>query len=276
MDFQQAAEDIQAFLLEAGAFALSIQKGVKSLDKAGGDALTEADLGVSKMAQQILAPWLSQPGHVLIDEESITKTPTEVFASSEYQWVLDPIDGTAGYALGRYMWAISLGLLHNGKSVVGGFYLPRIGELLLADTQGAWRINPTTQEKIRLTATPKTINSQMFVESYFGDDLKWGRDFTGKQIWMNTPESAVQGFFSALTGQAAAATVVTGYSLWDAAAASAIAEKAGFSILSMDDAQPFQAFTVDALKPNWKLASNWLISHPDNYEAIAKALKNQV
>lgn len=49
--------------------------------------------------------------------------------SKEYVWIIDPIDGTTNYARGINECAISVGLLHNGKGVlgvVGNIYLEEI------------------------------------------------------------------------------------------------------------------------------------------------------
>jgi fructose-1,6-bisphosphatase/inositol monophosphatase family enzyme len=135
MDVQKAISDIKNFLLDAGNLAVKKQKSAKVSYKDGNQALTETDIAISKMSRDTFAAWFKDPAHVLIDEESTDQigTPAETFAHSTYQWALDPIDGTAGYALGRRLWGISLGILEKGVPLAGGIYLPALNEMLLAD-----------------------------------------------------------------------------------------------------------------------------------------------
>lgn len=273
MPYEEITTGIRDFLVKAGHFALERQATVVATYKDDGSALTEVDLAVSKLAQAHFAEWLSVPGRVLVDEEFVTRTPEDVLGSYEYILVLDPIDGTAGYAQGRMMWGISLGLLHNGQPVAGGIYLPVAGKLLMTGAEVAVVSNAAGENVKRLDAVVGKVNSQTFVEAYFGGDTRWGKTFGEGKVWIHRPESAVQGFYSVLTNGAAAGTLIQGYSLWDVAAAVALARGTGFKVLSIDDGREWEVVTAGDLTPKWKLASNWVMVHPDNYEYVAAALK---
>jgi fructose-1,6-bisphosphatase/inositol monophosphatase family enzyme len=278
MNVQQAVSDIKNFLLEAGSFALKNQKSAKTSFKDDDQIVTESDLAISKLAQTKLARWLEKPGHIMLDEESIDQagTPQKVFANSEYQWALDPIDGTAGYAMGRDRWGISLGLLHKGMPLAGGIYMPAIHEMLLADENRAWRIEnfetPNEKESI-LQCVGMPVNSQTFVESFRRSGVAWGEKRPKSKLWINTPESAVQGFFSTFVGQAASATVADGYGIWDAAASLAIAARAGFKMRSIDNGRECAGLSASDFKNDWNFAENWLICVDKNFDYISKALK---
>lgn len=277
--FQEEFLAIQSFLEEAGELALKAQKVIKAMYKDGNQALTETDLAISKLAHQRLSPWLKQKGHVLLDEESIDGVgdPNEVFANNDYLWVLDPIDGTAGYALGRRMWGISLGLIYKGKPLLGGIYLPAIGELLLADSTRVWRIqNPfiAQAKESEIQCQDMKIHSQIFVESYFGILETWDSNKFGNNFWLNTPESAVQGFYSALVGQAAGATMR--FSIWDVAAALVMAKRGGFVVRSLTDGRVWDCLQASDFKNNWKLADAWLLCADSNYEHISKGIKGEI
>lgn len=275
MDTQKALKDILSFIEEAGTLAVQNQGQAKISYKDGNQALTETDLAISNLAQQRLKTWFDQPDHMLIDEESIKLTPDEVFTKSEYQWCLDPIDGTAGYALGRKLYGISIGICHKGKPLLGVIYLPAIHELLIADEDKAWRTeNPFSAQakESPLQCRTMDVHSQIFVESYFGKIATWDGLFSGK-IWLNTPESAVQGFASVLTLQAAGATMTTMFSIWDVAAAAAIAQRSGFIIRSLSNGRVFTEFEPNDFKSNWKLSGTWLICADQNFTYISAALK---
>lgn len=48
---------------------------------------------------------------------------------AEFLWVIDPIDGTKSFISGQPLWGMLLGLLHDGKPLVGGIQAPAQGEV---------------------------------------------------------------------------------------------------------------------------------------------------
>jgi fructose-1,6-bisphosphatase/inositol monophosphatase family enzyme len=275
MDIKSVTKVIEDFLFEAGALALEKHDGIECFYKEGQQALTATDLAVSKMAQERLSPFLSLPNHVLIDEESIKKTPSDVLPNSEYQWVLDPIDGTAGYALGRKMWGVSLGLLHNGAPIVGGIYMPAVGYFLIADDKATYKIDVATKQRNSITCSRMPVNSQIFVESYYGSGHAWGDTSFPRKIWMNTPESAVQGAITTILQQSAGTLIAQSYSIWDVAGMLALIRHTGLKAFSMQDGCELTQLRVADFKENWKLTGDWLICHPDNFKDISVALKGE-
>jgi myo-inositol-1(or 4)-monophosphatase len=45
-------------------------------------------------------------------------------ASSEFQWCIDPLDGTSNFLKGGHNWCVSIGLLQHGRPVAGVIYDP--------------------------------------------------------------------------------------------------------------------------------------------------------
>lgn len=76
------------------------------------DMVTETD----KMVERYLCDNILQkyPDHAIIAEESGNS-----FGSSEFTWVIDPIDGTTNFIYGFPAYAISIGIKHN-DDIVGG------------------------------------------------------------------------------------------------------------------------------------------------------------
>lgn len=70
----------------------------------------------------------SFPEHGFLGEEL-----GEQNQSSEYKWIIDPIDGTNNYVDGRDSFSISIGLEYNGKIILGVVYLPKRDELFIAE-----------------------------------------------------------------------------------------------------------------------------------------------
>ncbi|MBI2418635.1 MAG: inositol monophosphatase [Ignavibacteriales bacterium] len=57
------------------------------------------------------------PGHGILAEESGAANE-----NAEYQWVIDPLDGTTNFAHGFPIFGVSIGIQKNGKTVCGAVY----------------------------------------------------------------------------------------------------------------------------------------------------------
>jgi len=84
------------------------------LVEAKGDAspVTEADRAAERALRAFLAERF--PTHGIMGEEYGTER-----GDAEYLWVLDPIDGTRAFLTGRPLFGTLIGLLHQGKPVLG-------------------------------------------------------------------------------------------------------------------------------------------------------------
>eukprot|EP00808_Paulinella_micropora_P006402 g11117.t1 len=89
-------------------------------DKADGTVLTQWDLWADKQLSAMIAR--DFPQHGVLSEEA-----GHVYNNEEFVWVVDPIDGTANFASGIPIWAISLGLLYSGTPVFGYLHFPGWG-----------------------------------------------------------------------------------------------------------------------------------------------------
>jgi len=52
---------------------------------------------------------------------------------AEYQWILDPIDGTKSFICGAITFGTLIGLMKNGKPILGVFHQPILNEFLIGD-----------------------------------------------------------------------------------------------------------------------------------------------
>lgn len=125
--------------------------------KAGGvgqlatSVVTDVDQEVENILRQKLTQIL--PGSGFIGEE----TPTDVH---EYNWVVDPIDGTLNYASQVPVFACSIGLWHKNEPVYSYVSLPFSMETLHAFVGvGAWlngrriKLKPSQRQRLFLTYT---------------------------------------------------------------------------------------------------------------------------
>ena len=102
-----------------GTFKIEHKEGINNL-------VTEVDkLAEDKIIKVIRATF---PAHSIISEEV-----GELIKPSEYQWIIDPIDGTVNFAHGIPICCVSIGLLHNDELIMGAVYNPMMNELFFAE-----------------------------------------------------------------------------------------------------------------------------------------------
>ena len=75
------------------------------------------------------------PDHNIIAEES-----GRVWRSSEYTWVIDPLDGTSNFVAGLPWFGVQIAVLRKAKPILAAMYLPIEDVLYFAEAgQGAFR-----------------------------------------------------------------------------------------------------------------------------------------
>lgn len=62
-------------------------------------------------------------------------------STSEYKWIIDPIDGTNNFVDGRDSFSVSIGLEHEGEIILGVVYLPKRDELFVAELEKGATMN---------------------------------------------------------------------------------------------------------------------------------------
>lgn len=89
------------------------------------DFVTEVD----KRSEEMIIHYIQSkfPDHSILAEES-----GETKKSSDYMWIIDPVDGTTNYAHGYPLFAISIGLQHKSQMLLGCIYLPALKEFYWA------------------------------------------------------------------------------------------------------------------------------------------------
>ena len=76
------------------------------------------------------------PADAVLAEESGVRQ-----GSSGRRWIVDPLDGTTNYAHGVPIYAVSIGLEHDGEVVLGVVYDPSHDELFVAERGGGASLN---------------------------------------------------------------------------------------------------------------------------------------
>jgi len=124
---------------------------IETRDKGRNDPVSNVDLECEReIVGQLRRAF---PDHAILSEESVDgETDGEAGGGggkarrSEWQWVIDPLDGTVNFIHGFPHCAVSIALLHKGAPVVGAIFDPFKNELFLAGKGEGATLN---QRKIR-------------------------------------------------------------------------------------------------------------------------------
>lgn len=81
------------------------------------------------------------PQHDILAEESGETSGRGNTANSEYQWIIDPLDGTTNYLHGFPQFAVSIALRHKGRLDQAVIYDPMRQELFTASRGGGAQMN---------------------------------------------------------------------------------------------------------------------------------------
>jgi len=139
---------------QAGRICRKEQKLLRPSDidfKSKKDLVTIADKKIEDfIVKQIRTRY---PSHDIFGEES-----GKTNFSSDYLWIIDPIDGTTSFVHHQPFYSISVAVQHNGQTILGAVYLPSLDELFYAGKDcGAFLNN----HLICVSKANKLINSVM-------------------------------------------------------------------------------------------------------------------
>ena len=124
---------------------------LKVMSKGFNDYVSEADQEAEKIITETLNK--AYPKYKITAEESGS---TEI--NSEYEWFIDPLDGTTNFIHGIPQFAVSIGLCKEGLPILGVVYDPFKNELFCAEKGKGALMN---DKKIRV-ATNSSIKSAVF------------------------------------------------------------------------------------------------------------------
>jgi histidinol-phosphatase len=118
---------------EAGKLILPLWKNVAVEHKADGSEVTEADRGAEQLLRRMIAE--RYPDHAILGEEF----GGDRMRGAEHQWLVDPIDGTASFAIGLPLFGTLIGYLRRGEACVGVIGAHALGDTVYAAAgQSCW------------------------------------------------------------------------------------------------------------------------------------------
>lgn len=130
----------------AGAVLRARQEQERSVESKGfADVVTDADRASEALIVEAVRA--RYPDHGILAEEG-----GQIAGVSEYQWVIDPLDGTLNYLHGLPLYSVSLAVLRGGEPYIGVVYEPTRGELFAAERGAGARCNG---RRLRVSPTPR-------------------------------------------------------------------------------------------------------------------------
>lgn len=134
-------------LAEVDRLARNLFLHVDPHAKADGTAVTELDEQISALVTGKLQKLYPNTGFISEEEQEA------YLPNASYQWVLDPVDGTASFARGYPIWGMGLGLMKDRVPMAGCIHFPMLTETFLF-TNNAFHLNG----KVFIPPPPPTIS----------------------------------------------------------------------------------------------------------------------
>jgi myo-inositol-1(or 4)-monophosphatase len=152
MDYQKICEEVCLLARNTGSFLKSEISKVKNDDiesKGLHDYVTYVDKASEKKIIERLSEILPEAGYV-VEEKTVTKY------SEDYNWIVDPLDGTTNYIHGVPCYSVSIALMNKDKVVVGVVYEVNLDECFYAWQGGVAYLNG---KEIHVSSIAKVTDS---------------------------------------------------------------------------------------------------------------------
>jgi histidinol-phosphatase len=151
-EFRSLVSIVGATLKKSDAIVLSHPGTARPALKPDGSEVTVADQRAERLLRRLLrAAW---PKDAVFGEEYGGQMVLQGRC-----WLVDPIDGTASYALGLPMFGTLLALLVEGEPVFGCIHLPALRETTLAATgHGCWYSQAERRARRVHVAAPRPLS----------------------------------------------------------------------------------------------------------------------
>ena len=202
--------------------------------KRSNDFVTEVDRAAEQEILDVLTK--AYPDHSILAEESGQKGQ-----SSEYQWIIDPLDGTTNFIHGFPQYGVSIALSHKGMMTQAVVYDPTRNDLFTATRGGGAFLN---ERRIRVSKRTR-LNEALIGTGFPFRDFKHldpymaaFRELTQKCAGIRRPGAAALDLAYVAAGRLDGFWEI-GLSPWDMAAGSLLIQEAGGLVTDFEGNQDF-------------------------------------
>ena len=161
---QRFLDVAQKAAIEAGEHLLKRLGQAKVIEKKPGDFVTQADFESQQIIHDLIKA--NYPDHSFLGEEG---EAADQIRTSDYQWIVDPIDGTNNFIHQLPSFCISIGLRFSQEMIVGCVHDPVLKETYTAiKGQGAFlngqQIHPRQSAQMKgsivICSLPRDLNRE--------------------------------------------------------------------------------------------------------------------
>lgn len=136
---------------EAEKIVMSYYGKEKTIQNKGEfDLVTKADVEAENKIVEIIKNKFPEHGFILEESDNFNE-------SSEYVWIIDPIDGTTSFAHNYPMFSISIALFKNKEPLLGVVFAPYMKELFHAEKGKGAFLNNKKISVSKITSLKKSI-----------------------------------------------------------------------------------------------------------------------
>jgi myo-inositol-1(or 4)-monophosphatase len=192
--------------------------------KSHSDFVSEVDGAAEEAIIKVLLD--AYPDHAILAEESGTRGDQE---KSEYQWIIDPLDGTTNFLHGFPKYGVSIALMHRGVLNQAVVYDPTSNDLFVASRgRGAYlndqrmRVSKRTRLADSLIGTGFPFREFSHIDAY----LSMFKDLIPRTVGIRRPGSAALDLAYVAAGRYDGFWEI-GLSPWDIAAGCLLITEAG-------------------------------------------------
>lgn len=233
-ELENAAVDLCA---EAAKIALDAFGQRHSVRLKGDEPVTDVDVAIER--RMIAEIGRRYPSHAVIGEETGTS------GTSEWQWVLDPLDGTRNFVHGIPVFGVSAAVLHRGRPVAAAISLPALGGTYsAAEGMGARRDGRPIRASSAAELDAGLISFGGRDSYHEFEELESLRFSLGRSLWLGSAAAE----FAWLASGSVDYGVFAELPVWDVAAGVLLVREAGGTVLTHDGSwQPVREFG-----PGWR------------------------
>ena len=205
------------------------------------DPVTEADRGAERALRELIAR--ERPADGILGEE-YGETP----GTSNYRWVLDPVDGTRAFITGRHEWGSLIALEDKGRAVLGILDQPVLGERFVGAGGTAHLLQAGQSTKLQVRECP-ALKDAILCATYPSAYFSGSEQQAFARVQAQTRMTRYGGdcyLFAALAMGFVDLVIEAGFHAWDAAALIPIVEGAGGVMTSWDGGSAASGKTIIA------------------------------
>ena len=140
--------------------------GIQSKSKTKFDPVTEADISTQNFINNCIKKKF--PTHSVIGEED------SQIQDNEYEWCIDPIDGTRSFITGFPTWGTLISLSKNGKVILGIVDMPALDERYIGYNKISYKITNNRKKILKVKRNKDLSKSILSTTSIY--ELKTRKD----------------------------------------------------------------------------------------------------